>query len=651
MPARVLDQLRRRIEAHRLAVQQPGEKGGGLMVLDPRRHVDQQRETGCVRLGEAVLAEAQDLPIDRFGERARVATLQHAVDQLALERFQAALAPPCRHRATQLIGFAGREAGRDHRQLHHLLLEDRHAERARQHRTHRLARIVHRLFAVTPAQVRMHHAALDRPGPHDRHLDHQIEEASRTQPRQHRHLRARLDLEHAHGVGRLDHRVGGRILGRNVGHREVFAGAGAEPRGLRIGRVKTMEPVDQRQRTPDRREHAQRQHVDFQQPERIQIVLVPLNDAALGHRGVLDRHQFRERPARDHEPAGVLRQVARKTLQHAQQRDQLLHHHAVGVEAGFAHALGQHVAAVPPGERFRQPVDFLHAQAERLADVAHRALGAIGDDRGGECGAITAVLAVDVLDHFLAALMLEVDVDVGRLVALARDEALEQHRHARRIDLGDAQRVAHRRVRRRAAALAQDVAAAREAHDVVHGEKVGLVVQLGDQRQLVLDQLAHVRRDRALGEAPAQPLLGEHAQMRGRRFALGDQLVWILVAQFVERKTAALGNTQRFGEELGRIELRQPQSQPQMALGIREQGVSAVRHGRAQPDRGERVLQRPARTHVHVYVAGGNERQPACLRQLAQPAKLSPVVRTAVQRRGDPRTSGEAIGEPARVGK
>ena len=35
-------------------------------------------------------------------------------------------------------------------------------------------------------------------------------------------------------------------------------------------------------------------------------------------------------------------------------------------------------------------------------------------------------LSVDVLDHFLAPFVLEVDVDVRRLVALAGDEALEQ---------------------------------------------------------------------------------------------------------------------------------------------------------------------------------------------------------------------------------
>ena len=41
-------------------------------------------------------------------------------------------------------------------------------------------------------------------------------------------------------------------------------------------------------------------------------------------------------------------------------------------------------------------------------------------------GAVAAVFLVDVLDHLLAPLVLEIDVDVGRLVALLGDEALEQ---------------------------------------------------------------------------------------------------------------------------------------------------------------------------------------------------------------------------------
>ena len=56
---------------------------------------------------------------------------------------------------------------------------------------------------------------------------------------------------------------------------------------------------------------------------------------------------------------------------------------------------------------------------------------AIGDDGGGEPGAVAAIAGIDILDHLLAPLMLEVDVDIGRLFALGRDETLEQ-----KIDLG-----------------------------------------------------------------------------------------------------------------------------------------------------------------------------------------------------------------------
>ena len=40
-----------------------------------------------------------------------------------------ALMLPDRHRATQASGLAAGEVGRDHRDLHHLLMEDRHALR------------------------------------------------------------------------------------------------------------------------------------------------------------------------------------------------------------------------------------------------------------------------------------------------------------------------------------------------------------------------------------------------------------------------------------------------------------------------------------------------------------------------------------------
>src|SRR5688572_7954264 len=61
MIARIPDDLRRRVETHRLAVQQRARKHGGMVAFDPRRRVHEQRERRGVAFGEAVLTEPLDL--------------------------------------------------------------------------------------------------------------------------------------------------------------------------------------------------------------------------------------------------------------------------------------------------------------------------------------------------------------------------------------------------------------------------------------------------------------------------------------------------------------------------------------------------------------------------------------------------------------
>ena len=98
------------------------------------------------------------------------------------------------------------------------------------------------------------------------------------------------------------------------------------------------------------------------------------------------------------------------------------------------------------------------------------------DDGRDDRGAMPAIAAVDILHHLLAPRMLEIDVDVGRLQPLLRQEALEQQIDLGRIDRGDAEHVADGRIRRRSPALAQDLLAARIMHDVVHGQEIMRVV-------------------------------------------------------------------------------------------------------------------------------------------------------------------------------
>ncbi len=548
-----------------------------------------------------------------------------------------ALAFPGRHGAAQRIGLAGREVGGDHRDLHHLLLEDRHAFRALQRRAQRLRVVDLVVLEQTVLQVGMHHAALDGPGPHDRHLDHQVVVPARPQPRQHAHLRAALDLEYADGVGGADHVVGGFVALRDLLRIEA---APALARQQLVG-------------APQRAEHAQREDVDLDEAERVEVVLVPLHDAAVLHAGVLHRHQLLDLVARDDEAAGVLREVARKADQLVRQRHPLAHHRRLGVEAVLAQALGADAAAVEPLLALGHRGDALLVDAQRAADVAQRAARPVADHHRRQRGAVAAVFAVDVLDDLLAALVLEVDVDVGRLAALDADEALEQQRGLARIHLGDAQAEAHHRVGRAAAALAQDALLARPAHDVGDGEEVGLVVELADQRELVLDALrrigaraGHVLIVLALGEreAPLEAGERERAQVAGRRLPSRHQLLRVFVLQLGEREAARPRHHQRVLQPLGLVQARQARARAQVLLGVGRERGAAFAHRALQARGGERVLQGLARAQVHQHVAGGDDAQAAQLRDALDHRTQRVVARAQQQLERD--RGARAVVEP-----
>ena len=130
----------------------------------------------------------------------------------------------------------------------------------------------------------MDHAALNWPGPHDGDFDHQVVEATGAQPGQHAHLRAGFDLKNAHGVGGADHLVGVGVFGRNV----------LQAKALRAVERAVAAQGDEVECAADGTEHAECQHIDLEQAEGIEVVLVPLDDAAFGHGRVFDRHQPRE---------------------------------------------------------------------------------------------------------------------------------------------------------------------------------------------------------------------------------------------------------------------------------------------------------------------------------------------------------------------
>src|SRR5262249_112490 len=69
----------------------------------------------------------------------------------------------------------------------------------------------------------MEDGGVDGSGPEDGDLDDEIVEILRLEPRQHAHLCAALDLEHADRIRALEHAVDRRILRRNAREREFLA--------------------------------------------------------------------------------------------------------------------------------------------------------------------------------------------------------------------------------------------------------------------------------------------------------------------------------------------------------------------------------------------------------------------------------------------
>ena len=345
-----------------------------------------------------------------------------------------------RHGAAQLVGLGRREARGDDGDLHRLFLKQWHAERLAEHIFELLRRIGDGLQSLAAAQIGMHHIALNGTGPHDRDLDDEIIEGRGLQPRQHRHLRPALDLEDADRVGARDHRVNGGLFGRQRRERQ----------GLAIMLLDEVEALAQAG------QHAERQHVDLQYAERVEIVLVPFDRGAVLHRGVHDRNNFVEPRAGDDEAACVLREMARKADQLLGEPQGLREARLGRIEPGLARRVSLDGGRRAAPDRACESADDILRKPEGLADVADGRACAIGDDARRQARPRAAVSIIDILHDFFAPLMLEIDVDIGRLIAIRRDEALEQKIVKGGIDFRDAETVTERRIRGGPAALAQN---------------------------------------------------------------------------------------------------------------------------------------------------------------------------------------------------
>ena len=138
-------------------------------------------------------------------------------------------------------------------------------------------------------------------------------------------------------------------------------------------------------------------------------------------------------------------------------------------------------------------VDHGFREAHGRAHLTDRHAWPEGDDVGDHPGAVRAVFLVDVLQHLLAMVGGEIDVDVGRALVVLMQESLEEQVVRDGIDTRDAEQVGDDRVRRAAASLSGDAALAGESHDVPGDQEELREMRLLDDVELALQ----ARRDGA----------------------------------------------------------------------------------------------------------------------------------------------------------
>ncbi len=251
------------------------------------------------------------------------------------------------------------------------------------------------------------------------------------------------------------------------------------------------------------------------------------------------------------------------------------------------------------------------------------------DYRGAESGAVPPVALIDPLDHLLAALMLEIHVDIGRLVARLGDKPLEHHRADFGADRGHAKAIADHRIGRRPAPLTQNAARPGKGHHIIHGQKIGLVAQFGDEGQLMLEHPAHPVRG-TVRIAPIKTLKGKTAQPLAGGFAIAP-LARIVIAQRIQRKAEPRGEV---GGALHRrlvppVEVTHFGLRAQALLGVAQSMATEGINRHPKADRAQHISQTAAVTAMHERGSSGDGRQTQPRRQLCQPVKprrITPVI-------------------------
>ncbi len=368
---------------------------------------------------------------------------------------------------------------------------------------------------------------------------------------------ARFQLEHCGGVPGGEQLIGRGIVEGHTGERKVGMPHGAHGA---LGQIED-------------RERGEAEEVELDESDRLDVVLVELRDHMLRAFGRIERAVFDQPPRRDEHAAGVHADVAHQAFELLaeleQLRDLVLVLLPLGKQRlGLARIGQRDVLAGLHGNQLRDLVAEVVAEIEHPADVAYHGARCQGAERGDLRHALRAELAAHIVDHAVAAVLAEVDVEVRHRDALGIQETLEEQVVAQWIEVGDAERISDERSGTRAAARPDRHAVLlRPVDEIGHDQEVAGEAHLHDGADLEIEPravpLECLSLERKLRGAPAEARLRFILEVIFQRHARGRREVGQPVLAERDLEVAAardldrvVERVRRIGEELGHLLLR-----------------------------------------------------------------------------------------------
>ena len=247
--------------------------------------------------------------------------------------------------------------------------------------------------------------------------------------------------------------------------------------------------------------------------------------------------------------------------------------------------------------------------------------------------------------------MLEVDVDIGRLLPFARQKTGKQHVMIVRIDRSDAEHVTDSGIGRRTPPLAEDALVIGDPDDIANGQEITGIVELADELQFLLEKVYHLIGNTCrVADRSVQP--SQFLKPTLRVLARRHRLFGIFVFELGERELDPAEDMLDLIERL-RAVAEQPRHFArllQVPVGIDLQEAAGRLDRPALANAGHDILQVALAGHVIEHVVDRDERNAGGRAEPGQAGEPPSIVTLPVHGRGQPDSARRRLADPVEHG-